>query len=184
MAPTITSPPAAATHRPAAFLDRDGVLNIDHGYVYRPDQLEWIAGASAAVRLLNEAGFYVLVVTNQSGVARGFYDEAAVRQFHTHMQAELARRGARIDAFYYCPHHPAGTVKGYAVSCACRKPGIALFEQAARDWPIDLNRSFLIGDKDSDMAAATALKIRGARFDASTDSLIEVVRRLLRDGVA
>jgi D-glycero-D-manno-heptose 1,7-bisphosphate phosphatase len=184
MAPTVTSPPAAAARRPAAFLDRDGVLNIDRGYVYRADQLEWIAGAFAAVRLLNEAGLYVLVVTNQSGVARGFYDEAAVRQFHAHMQAELARHGACVDAFYYCPHHPAGTVERYAVSCACRKPGIGLFEQAARDWPIDLNRSFLIGDKDSDMAAAAALKIRGVRFDASADSLIEVIRHQLGDGTA
>src|SRR5690606_4431188 len=89
--------------RPAAFIDRDGVLNVDHGYVYRPDDLQWIDGAPDAVRLLNAAGYDVIVVTNQSGVARGLYDEAAVHAFHEHMAAELARREAHIDAFYYCP---------------------------------------------------------------------------------
>ena len=98
------------TPRPAAFLDRDGVLNVDHGYVYRPEQLEWIAGAREAVRLFNSAGYYVFVKSNQSGVARGFYDEAAVKSFHAHMQDGLSAQGAHIDAFYFCPHHPDGTV--------------------------------------------------------------------------
>ena len=138
--------------RPAAFLDRDGVLNVDHGYAHRPDQLEWIAGAPEAVRLLNEAGYTVIVITNQSGVARGYYDEAAVRQFHAHMQDALRAQGAHIDAFYYCPHHPQGIVKQFAVQCRCRKPKPGMLEQAAREWPIDLGRSFLIGDKDDDMA--------------------------------
>src|SRR5215468_8719720 len=97
------------TPRPAAFLDRDGVLNVDHGYVYRPEQLEWIDGARVAVRLLNSAGYYVFVISNQSGVARGYYDEAAVKSFHAHMQAGLAAQRAHIDAFYFCPHHPEGT---------------------------------------------------------------------------
>ena len=108
------------TPRPAAFLDRDGVLNVDHGYVYRPEQLEWIAGAREAVRLLNSADYYVFVISNQSGVARGFYDEAAVKSFHAHMQDGLGAEGAHIDAFYFCPHHLDGTVKSLAVSCNCR----------------------------------------------------------------
>jgi D-glycero-D-manno-heptose 1,7-bisphosphate phosphatase len=141
------------TRRPAAFLDRDGVLNVDHGYVHRPEQLEWVAGAPESVRLLNEAGYYVLVITNQSGVARGFFDEAAVRSFHAHMQNVLAGKGAHIDAFYYCPHHPEGTVKAFAMACSCRKPRTGMLEQAAREWSIDLERSFFIGDKDHDMAA-------------------------------
>ena len=170
---------AHAATRPAAFLDRDGVLNVDHGYVHSADRLDWIEGAKAAVRLLNDAGYYVIVVTNQSGVARGFYDEAAVRQFHAQMQAELTAQGAHIDAFYYCPHHPEGKVKALAVSCLCRKPGTGLLEQAAREWPIDLGGSFLIGDKDSDMAAAAAFNIPGIRFDAINDRLIDVVRRLI-----
>jgi len=170
---------ATSPRRPAAFLDRDGVLNIDHGYAYRPEQLEWVEGAAEAVRLLNEAGYYVLVVTNQSGVARGFYDEAAVRSFHAHMQETLAAHGARIDAFYYCPHHPDGSVTSLAVQCRCRKPGPGLLEQAAREWPIDIGASFLIGDRDHDMAAAAAFNVRGIKFDSQTASLVDVVRREL-----
>jgi len=162
---------------PAAFLDRDGVLNVDHGYAHRPDQLEWVAGAPDAVRMLNEAGFTVFVVTNQSGVARGLYDEAAVQNLHGHMRDALKAQGAHIDAFYYCPHHPEGTVKEFAVQCECRKPGVGMLQQAAREWPIDLSRSFLIGDRDGDMEAAAAFKIRGVRFDGNLDSLIDVVRR-------
>ena len=170
--------------RPAAFLDRDGVLNVDHGYTHKPDQLEWIAGAPEAVRLLNEAGFAVIVVTNQSGVARGYYDEAALRHFHAHMQDALRAQGAHIDAFYYCPHHPDGTVKEFAMRCQCRKPGTGMLDQAAREWPIDLGHSFLIGDKDADMAAAAAFKIRGIKFDAKIESLVDVVRRMLTANAA
>ena len=165
--------------RPAAFLDRDGVLNIDHGYAHRPDQIEWIEGAAEAVRILNGAEYYVLVVTNQSGVARGLYDEASVRSLHTHMQNVLSAQGARIDAFYYCPHHPEGTIKSLAVQCRCRKPGPGMLEQAAREWPIDIGASFLIGDRDNDIAAAAAFNIRGIRFDSRTTSLVDVVRREL-----
>ncbi len=163
--------------RPAAFLDRDGVLNVDRGWTHRPDQLEWVAGAHEAVRLLNEAGFYVFVVTNQSGVARGFYDEAAVKALHAHMQQELAARGARVDAFYFCPHHPEGSVKEFAIACQCRKPGVGMLEQAAREWPIDRTRSFMIGDRDHDILAAAAFNIRGVKFDSLQSSLIDVVRR-------
>ena len=165
--------------RPAAFLDRDGVLNVDHGYAHRPDQLEWIPGAPEAVRMLNNAGYYVIVITNQSGIARDYFKEAAVHQFHGHMQDALRTQGAHIDAFYYCPHHPEGTVKEFAVRCRCRKPNPGMLEQAAREWPIDLGRSFLIGDKDDDMAAAAAFNIRGIKFDSKVDSLVELVRREL-----
>jgi D-glycero-D-manno-heptose 1,7-bisphosphate phosphatase len=165
--------------RPAAFLDRDGVLNVDHGYAHRLDQLDWIKGAPEAVRLLNEAGYVVIVVSNQSGVARGLYDEAAVEAFHAHMQDELARHDAHIDAFYYCPHHPDGTVAPFNIDCGCRKPATGMLEQAARDWPIDRNRSFLIGDRDGDMAAAAAFNIKGLRFDAGAQSLVALVRAQL-----
>lgn len=165
-----------APRRPAAFLDRDGVLNVDRGYTHRPDQLEWIDGAPEAVHLLNEAGYIVIVVTNQSGVARGFYDEHAVRRFHAHMQAALKSHAAHIDAFYYCPHHPNGTVKEYALRCNCRKPGVGLLEQAAREWPIDVSRSFLVGDKTDDLEAAAAFKIKGLLFDGRSESLPELIR--------
>jgi D-glycero-D-manno-heptose 1,7-bisphosphate phosphatase len=163
--------------RPAAFLDRDGVLNVDRGYAHRPDELEWIDGAPEAVRLLNDAGYLVIVVTNQSGVARGLYDEDAVCRFHAHMQAALQQHAAHIDAVYYCPHHPDGTESQYAMHCNCRKPGIGLLEQAAREWPIDMNRSFLVGDRPGDLEAAAAFKIIGLLFDSRTASLSELIRR-------
>lgn len=168
-----------ATVRPAAFLDRDGVLNVDHGYVYRPEQLEWIDGAPEAVRILNEAGYYVFVITNQSGIARGLYDETDLKTFHAHMQENLAAQGAHIDAFYYCPHHPDGSVKAYSLRCHCRKPGTGMLEQAASEWPIDIARSFLIGDRDNDMSAAAAFNIFGIKFNSQTDNLPTLVRREL-----
>jgi len=167
------------TGKPVAFLDRDGVLNIDHGYVHRPERLEWVVGAPEAVRLLNEAGIPVIVTTNPSGVARGFYGEADVRNFHAHMQEELQARGARVDAFYYCPHHPQGVVAPFAIVCNCRKPKPGLLEQAARDFAIDRTRSFLIGDKDDDVAAAQAFGVRGIKFDAKRESLVDVVRKAM-----
>jgi D-glycero-D-manno-heptose 1,7-bisphosphate phosphatase len=179
MKPKSDTSTTARALRPAVFLDRDGVLNVDHGYVHQPDQLEWIPGVAEAVRLMNEAGFYVFVVTNQAGVARGYYSEAAIDQIHRHMQDVLKAEGAHIDAFYYCPHHPEGTVKEFAISCRCRKPGPGMLEQAARDWPIDLSRSFLIGDRDHDLAAATEFHIHGVKFDARTESLVDLVRKEL-----
>ena len=168
--------------RPAAFLDRDGVLNVDRGYTFRPEDLVMIPTAAAAVRLLNDAGFYVFVVSNQSGVARGFYTEAAVDLFNTHIQETLLVEGAHIDAFYYCPHHPDGVIKELTIQCRCRKPQPGLLEQAARDWPIDLSRSFLIGDKDDDLAAAHAFHIRGVKFDAQAGTLEDLVRKELASG--
>jgi D-glycero-D-manno-heptose 1,7-bisphosphate phosphatase len=168
---------SADTCQPAAFLDRDGVLNVDHGYAHRPEQLEWIDGAREAVRLLNEAGYYVLVVTNQSGIARGYFTEEAVKAFHALMQNDLASHGAHVDAFYFCPHHPEGLIKPLAIHCQCRKPASGMFEQAASEWPIDRGASFMIGDKDEDMAAAKTFGIRGVKFDFRVDSLTDLVRR-------
>ena len=168
--------------RPAAFLDRDGTINIDRGWTHRAEDLVWVKDAAAAVRLLNQAGYYVFVVTNQGGVARGFYEETAVERLHDHMQAELMAQGAHIDAFYHCPHHPEGVVKAFAIECLCRKPGVGMLEQASRDWPVDRARSFMIGDRDGDMEAAAAFNIRGARFDLETQSLPEIVAREIEAG--
>ena len=165
--------------KPVAFLDRDGVLNVDHGYVHRPERLEWVAGAPEAVRLLNEAGIPVIVITNQSGVARGYFGETDVQQFHAHVQEQLRARGAHVDAFYYCPHHPQGTVAEFAIACDCRKPKPGMLERAARDFAVDRGRSFLIGDKDDDVAAAAAFGVRGIKFDAKTQSLVDVVRKAI-----
>jgi D-glycero-D-manno-heptose 1,7-bisphosphate phosphatase len=165
---------------PTAFLDRDGVLNVDSGYVHRIEHLQWIDGAFEAVRLLNQNGFRVVVITNQSGVARGHFDEDAVERFHAHMRECLAAAGARIDAFYICPHHPQGAVAAYAIECECRKPKTGLLEQAERDCPVDRSRSFVIGDKDGDVAAAAAFGIRGIKFDWTQQSLIQIVRKLIK----
>jgi D-glycero-D-manno-heptose 1,7-bisphosphate phosphatase len=173
------SEPLARPKKPAAFLDRDGVLNFDRGYTHRPDDLVMIPGAAAAVRLLNEAGYYVFVVTNQGGVARGLYSEAAIDQVHRHMQEILMKEGAHIDAFYYCPHHPEGTVKEFANVCSCRKPEPGMLEQAASEWPVERARSFLIGDRDHDLTAASAFHIHGIKFDAQTESLVDLVRNEL-----
>jgi D-glycero-D-manno-heptose 1,7-bisphosphate phosphatase len=150
--------------RPAVFLDRDGVLNHDRDYVYTPEKFEWISGAQTAIKRLNEAGYYVIVVTNQSGVARGYFDEAAVHRLHAWMNDELAKIGAHIDAFYHCPYHPDGTIELYRRHSEDRKPGPGMLLCAKRDWPIDWERSFLIGDKNTDMQAAAAAGVRGYLF--------------------
>ena len=168
--------------RPAAFLDRDGVLNVDHGYTFKPEDLELMPTAAVAVRQLNAADYIVIVVTNQSGVARGYYTEADVKAFNAHMREVLQGQGARVDAFYYCPHHPEGTVKELAIRCDCRKPAPGMLERAARDWPIDRGRSFLIGDKEHDLAAAKAFGIRGVKFDAVAGTIEDLVRKQLAPG--
>ena len=148
--------------RPAAFLDRDGVLNEDRGYTYRIEDLTWMPGAREAIRLLNDRGYRVIVVTNQAGVARGFYDEAAVADFHAGMQAQLALEGAFIDAFYHCPYHSDGTVPAYTVDDhPDRKPNPGMILRALKDWQIDRDASFLIGDKESDLEAARRAGLPG-----------------------
>jgi D,D-heptose 1,7-bisphosphate phosphatase len=154
----------AVRRRPAAFLDRDGVLNVDHGYVHRPDQIDWIPGAIAAVRSLNDLGYRVVVVTNQAGVAHGHYEEEAVHILHAWMRDELAVHGAFIDAFYHCPYHPDGKVERFRLAHIDRKPGPGMILRAFADLEIDKEKSFLIGDKQSDIAAADAAGIPGFLF--------------------
>ena len=155
------------------FLDRDGVINADIGYLWRREDFVWIPGAPAAIRLFNERGRPVVVVTNQSGVARGYYSEQDVESLHRWMNAELNRQGARIDAFYFCPHHPDGAIPEYTRECDCRKPQPGMLLQAMEDWRADPAKSFLIGDKESDVAAAAAAGIRGYLFDGK--NLLEFV---------
>lgn len=150
--------------KPAVFLDRDGVLNVDKGYVHRSEDFVWVEGAPEAVKWLNDRGYLVIVVTNQAGIARGYYTEEKFLYFMDWMNGELRRRGAHIDAFYYCPHHPTEGIEPYRRECRCRKPAPGLLEQALEDWPVDLERSFLIGDKESDLLAAQAAGIRGLLF--------------------
>lgn len=150
--------------RRAAFLDRDGVLLEDSGYPHDPDAVRWIAGAPEAVARLNHQGFLVFVVTNQSGVARGFYPEAQVHVLHRWMTARLAEAGARIDAFEHCPHHPEAALPAYRRACRRRKPAPGMIEDLLRAWPVERAGSFLIGDKATDLAAAKAAGLPGHRF--------------------
>jgi D-glycero-D-manno-heptose 1,7-bisphosphate phosphatase len=138
----------------AVFLDRDGTINVEREYVHLPEEFEFIPGAPEAIRLLNRAGFRVIVVSNQSGVARGFYDEAAVDRLHLHMDCELARSGAKVDAYYYCPHHPDNGIGVYRRSCDCRKPGDGMLRRGEKEFSLDLSLCYMIGDRLVDVEAA------------------------------
>lgn len=142
---------ASSALRPAVFLDRDGSLNADLGFVSRPEDIRWLPGVAAALARLRWADYLLIVVTNQSGIARGYYDVPAMQALHDWMNAELRTQGAHIDAFYHCPHHP--DISG---ACTCRKPAPGMLLRAADDWFIDLERSWMIGDKMSDIIAGRA----------------------------
>jgi D-glycero-D-manno-heptose 1,7-bisphosphate phosphatase len=142
--------------RPGVFLDRDGTLIEDSGYLHRPEDVRLLPGAARAVARLNAAGYAVVVVTNQSGIARGLYDVAAYQAVQGRLAHLLAAAGARLDGAYYCPHHPDHTGP-----CACRKPGVRLFEEAARSLGLDLHRSWFVGDRAGDVIPARALGGRG-----------------------
>jgi D,D-heptose 1,7-bisphosphate phosphatase len=168
--------------RPAVFFDRDGVLNIDKEYLYRNEDFEWLPGAVDVIRLFNNKGYYTFVVSNQSGVARGLYQEQDVRALHSWINAELAKEAAHIDAFYYCPHHASEGRAPYREDCQCRKPKPGMILQALAEWPVDREKSLLIGDKASDIQAAQAAGIKGLLFDADHVNLLEFIRtRLLAE---
>lgn len=170
----------ALRRRPAAFLDRDGVLNVDLHYVHRPEQVEWIPGAIDCVRRLNDLGYRVVVVTNQAGVAHGYYGEDSVHALHAWMSDQLAAQGAFVDAFYHSPHHPEARVEKFRRNHVDRKPGPGMILRALSDLDIDKSRSFLIGDKESDIAAAQGAGIPGFLFTGG--NLNEFLYRCLPGG--
>ncbi len=145
----------------AVFLDRDGTINEEVGYVNHVSRFRMLPGSAQAVRRLNDAGFKVILISNQSGVARGYFPESLVRDVHGLMQEELARAGARLDAVYYCPHHPEGRIDEFRRACDCRKPKPGMLVRAAADWDLDLAASFVVGDKYLDVQTARAAGARG-----------------------
>ena len=163
--------------RKAVLLDRDGVINVDTGYAHRPEDLVFMPGAVAAVRRLNQAGRLVIVITNQSGIARGFYDEAAVDAFHGAMSAALEREGARIDAYYHCPFHEDATVEAYRhADHPDRKPNPGMVLRALRDFDVAPDQAFLIGDRGSDIQAAMRAGVRGYLYaNGDLDAFVEGV---------
>jgi D-glycero-D-manno-heptose 1,7-bisphosphate phosphatase len=152
----------ALARRPAAFLDRDGTLNEDTGYVHRVAEFRWLPGAVGAIRRLNQAGYYVFVVTNQSGVARGMFQASAVEDLHRFMNGELGAAGAHIDDMRYCPHHPQAAVSAYRTACTCRKPAPGMLLDLMAHWPVVAEASVMIGDQERDAAAGRAAGITAA----------------------
>jgi D-glycero-D-manno-heptose 1,7-bisphosphate phosphatase len=170
---------------PALFLDRDGTLIADVHYLAHPDQVRLLPTAADAVRRINELGIPAIVVTNQAGVARGYFPESRIAEVHARLDELLHNAGARIDGYYVCPHHPDGVVDGYRLVCNCRKPEPGLLLRAASERGLDLARSCLIGDKPSDMEAGaragcrTVLVRTGYGAGASAESALGVADTLL-----
>jgi len=165
------SPPP---RRHAVIFDRDGVLNVDHGYAYDPEQLSWMPGARAAVRRVNEAGAVAVVATNQSGIGRGYYTEADMQAFHAEMLRQLAAGGARIDAIYFCPFHEAAAEDRYRVADhPDRKPNPGMLLRALADFAVAPADAVMIGDKPSDLEAARRAGVRGVFYEGGDlDALV------------
>jgi D-glycero-D-manno-heptose 1,7-bisphosphate phosphatase len=148
--------------RRAVFMDRDGTISEEIGYVNHPSRYRVFAYAAEAVRLLNESGWLAILVTNQAGVARGYFTEEMIGSVHNILRAEMARGGARLDAIYYCAHHPAVGQPPYRLACDCRKPKPGLIQRAAEEFDIDLAQSWMIGDRYSDIELARNAGVRAA----------------------
>ena len=147
--------------RPTVFLDRDGTINEDVGYLNALDRLTFIPGALDAIRLLVRGGYQIAIVTNQAGVALGMIQERVLEELHAHIDERVRQAGGRIDGWFVCPHSTSATVDKFRIDCECRKPKSGLFDQACAALPVDKAQSFYIGDKASDMAAAKTAGLRG-----------------------
>jgi D-glycero-D-manno-heptose 1,7-bisphosphate phosphatase len=159
--------------KPAVFLDRDGTIIEDVGYLATLDRVAFYPWTVDTIRMLNRAGLPVVLVSNQSGIARGLFDEAFVAATHRRLEARLAAGGARVDAYYYCPHHPDGRVAAYTRTCDCRKPGRGMIDRAAADLGLDPARSFVVGDKWSDVQLGRAVGARAILVRTGTGAAEE-----------
>jgi D-glycero-D-manno-heptose 1,7-bisphosphate phosphatase len=171
--PRLRSGQDPSSAQPAVFLDRDGTLIEDIPYLGSVDRLALFPWTIDTVRALNRAGLAVVIVTNQSGIARGFMTEAAVHDIHSEISRRLEAGGARVEAYYYCPHHPDGTVEPYGRRCDCRKPARGLVDRAASDLHLDPSRSFVVGDKWVDVGLARGIGARGILVRTGTGAAEE-----------
>ena len=158
--------------RPAVFFDRDGVLNIDKAYVHKVEDFEWVAGAREAVKLGNDRGYLTFVVTNQAGVARGYYGIEAVENLHGWMNEDLAKIGAHVDQFQYCPYHEEAVVEQWRRASNRRKPAPGMIFDCLKGWPVRKDASLLVGDKALDLEAAAAAGIAGYLFEGELEAFV------------
>lgn len=147
--------------RPAVFMDRDGTINEQRGYINHPSRFVLLPGTARAIRLLNEHDFLAIVVSNQSGVARGYFPLELVDEVHGLLIEELNAGGAYLDGIFFCPHYPGGRVAEFGVACDCRKPGTGLIEKARDRFDIDMDRSYVVGDRFSDLELAAGCDLKG-----------------------
>lgn len=166
----------------AVFFDRDGVLNIDTINLHKVEDWVWIKNAKEAIKFCNDNGYLAIIITNQSGVARGLFTLNDVNKVHNFVQGELYKIGARIDAFYICPHvdDGTGTVEKYSIQCNCRKPKPGLILQACKDFDIDATQSYMVGDKQRDVDAGLNAGCKGYLFDGV--DLLKSVKEMLQNG--
>lgn len=181
------------------FIDRDGTLNVEKDYLYKISDFEFVPGAPEAVRLLNEHGFKVIVISNQSGIARGFYTPNDVHILHDHIQRELRKEKAHIDAFFYCPHHPEGAIEEFRKDCECRKPKPGMVLKAVEKFKLALEDCFVVGDHLSDVKlkaelpikailvrtghgqkALTELTAKNIQPDMIVENLLEAAKKIIR----
>jgi len=157
----------ARLRREAVFLDRDGTLIREVNYLCRVEQIEILPGVAEALRRLRSAGFSLVMITNQSAVARGYLSENSLREIHQVIEARLANEGASLDAIYYCPHHPTAGIGALCIDCECRKPKTGMIDRAVAEWGLDPTLSVVVGDQLSDMELASAVGARGILLDST-----------------
>lgn len=172
-----------STKTKAAFIDRDGVINEERDYVHRIADFVLLPGVVQGLTLLRDAGYRLIVVTNQAGIARGYYDQVEMDRLHNHLRAQLAKHGVALDAIYFCPHHPQGSIEALAIECDCRKPKPGMLLQAAKDLDLDLAASVLIGDKLSDVQAGKCAGL-GCTVIVESGHYVDLVARREADVVA